>query len=88
MAARPCYDAKMSVGAGLIIGAALVAGAIAISHRYEIQAHGCAANGGNCSRVWRIDQWTGDMMLCEHLPAGIGSLYPACVKPTIEPPQQ
>jgi hypothetical protein len=65
----------------LVIGAALIAAALAASHRYTIAAHACTGNGGNCSRAWRVDEWTGKMMLCDYTPIGPGSLEPACTEP-------
>ena len=80
MAAPTCYAGRMNFGLAMIIAAALIAGGIAISQRYRIDAHACSANNGNCSRVWRVDQWTGRMMLCEHVPT-VSSLEPACTEP-------
>jgi hypothetical protein len=70
----------MNIGLAIVISAALIAGAIAVSHRYEIEAHPCTANGGNCSRAWRTDQWTGKVVFCQYLPAVpvVGSFEPSC----------
>ena len=40
----------------ILIGAALIAGAIAISGRFEIVMSNYVA--------WRIDRWTGDILVC------------------------
>ena len=71
----------MNLGLSLVIAAALLAGGFAISHRYTIKAHACSYNSGNCSRVWRVDQWTGRMTFCEHVPETVASLEPACTEP-------
>jgi hypothetical protein len=57
----------MKSGAAIVIGAALIAGAIAISHRYEINAHRveCPVERSPCSVVWRVDQWTGETWYCQ-----------------------
>ena len=86
-AEEPCYAAGMSLGLPIVLAAALIAAGIAISHRYAIDAHACAANNGNCSRVWRVDEWTGRMLFCEYRPGNIESTVPACWEPkTITPP--
>jgi hypothetical protein len=71
----------MNLGLAIVIAAALIGAGFAISHRYEISAHACTANSGNCSRVWRVDQWTGHMMFCEHVPQPPAALEPACTEP-------
>jgi hypothetical protein len=71
----------MNLGLALVIAAALMAAGFAVSHRYLIETHACSANNGNCSRVWRVDQWTGRMMFCDYTPMGPGSLEPACTEP-------
>jgi hypothetical protein len=46
----------------LVVGAALIAVAIAVSHRYSVVTHAC---GGDCSRAWIINQWTGKAVVCD-----------------------
>jgi hypothetical protein len=66
----------MNLWLAVIIGAALVAGAYVISHRYTAYA----LNGADdYSVVWRIDQWTGKMLICDY---GKGFTEPACTKPS------
>ena len=55
----------MNLRLAIVIGAALIGSAIAVSHRYVIAAHPCGSTGGDCSRAWRVDQWTGQTSLFE-----------------------
>jgi hypothetical protein len=77
MAASSCYAERMSLGVPIIVAAALIGAALTISHRYAISAHACGADEGNCSRVWRVDQWTGEILFCQNKPPGIGAI---CVR--------
>ncbi len=74
----------MNVAVALVIGT-LLAAAIAVSHRYEIVAHGCGNAGGSCA--WWVDQWTGRTQLCEY-GASKDALNPVCFytrEPTSKP---
>ena len=46
----------------IIISAALVALAIATSHRYEISS---VATGADYVGLWRVDNWTGEILYCD-----------------------
>ena len=45
------------------IGAFLIGAAIALSHRYEIAA---TALGQDYVSLWRVDNWTGEILYCDH----------------------
>ncbi len=51
----------MKLGITLLIGTIIIAAALAISHRYTV----AAASGGDAAYAWRIDQWTGNIILCK-----------------------
>ena len=68
----------MNLGIALVIGAALIAAGIAVSHRYDLVAHACGSAGGDCTRAWLVDQWTGRMLLCEFASDSRGG-NPACL---------
>jgi hypothetical protein len=71
----------MNLGLSVVIAAALIGSAIAVSHRYVIAAHPCGAAAGDCSRTWRVDQWTGQTSLCEFA-SDSHAAGPACVAVT------
>jgi hypothetical protein len=69
---RRCYVPDMNLGWAMVISAATIAAVVGISHRYEIRATSCEPSETACSRLWRVDQWTGAMTFCEYK----GGLFP------------
>jgi hypothetical protein len=88
MAVPLCYVPPMNIGVSVVVGAAMIAGAIAVSHRFSLEVHACSANNSNCSRAWRVDQWTGKIVFCQYLPAVpvVESFRPSCEEAVITPP--
>jgi hypothetical protein len=57
----------MNWGWGIVLGALLIGAAIALSHRYEIAA---TALGQDYVSLWRVDNWTGEILYCDHGDSG------------------
>jgi hypothetical protein len=52
----------MNQGVAIIIGTTLIAAAIAVSHRYQIAT---AMLAPDYVLVWRVDNWTGEILYCD-----------------------
>jgi hypothetical protein len=55
----------------ILIAAVILGAAYVVSHRYAI-----VATGGTSNAVWKIDQLTGEMLLCGAVSEGV-----ACIQP-------
>jgi hypothetical protein len=66
----------MNTGMAIFLAAIIIASVFAVSHRYTVSIMGGA---NNYSVIWRVDQWTGDVLICDY---GTGHTEPGCAEPT------